>query len=388
MVGLPFDILDIIARLLQQNTTTLKAACLVAHQWRLAFQPILFSDVQITSKSSSQHFLTAIRDRPLCGPYVNSLDVQSIGDSTGQVLAKLPRLEKLTLRRHLTYIPQPGFYNSLRLSLESRLLTSLTLHNFTRFPLQILNRASALRHLSSSNPSYGGMNLALAQHSNPQLDNHPTGPQLHSLKLSLLVSGGCDLFKWFTNPRCILDFRNLKILDVCPTDVKEFHMFCDLASVVPPTLEQLVFTPPPHCATPGTRQGILNSFSLTKFTHIRRLTLFIYLTRNRGFFEFDYLPWLIAFLSTLPNPSILESLTLQCIIASNISIQLDFRPQRWNELDALLTSTAFAHLYRVSLYLPHEPMFQEVRIVLTQSLPSLEREGKLLISPSPDLLSV
>ncbi|TFK70129.1 hypothetical protein BDN72DRAFT_839439 [Pluteus cervinus] len=381
MSTLPLDILDIIARLLQNETTTLKTACLVAHNWRIAFQPLLFSSVRITKEGTSKRFIDVINERPSLRLYVRVLEVEFTEDPTGKILVKLPRLEKITIRKR--DILRSGFSEPLRSSLRSRYLTSLKLHNVVWFSLRLLNGATALKEFSSCNSSYAEMDLALIQDSESPIlptQTRTLGPRLRTLSLSSLARGKCELFKWLAHPKCILDLRELKTLDMHAFSITELEYFCDILPLIPSTLEHLTYIPPAQSAVPKMMQTIMEYFTLTRFTHLRIITFYIYLSVTRGPNEFDYLPWCTAFLSTLPNPSTLESIYMQCNIADNIELRLDFRPQRWNQFDSLLSSSAFPKLNQVLLDFPkHHPTFLLFKTLLTENLSGLEREGKLEI---------
>ncbi|TFK70130.1 hypothetical protein BDN72DRAFT_839440 [Pluteus cervinus] len=392
MSTLPFDVLDITAEDVRNDIPTLKAACLVARHWQHAFQHVLFSDVLIKDERSTHHFSNAVNDISSLGIYVRSLEVRHVGP--GSILSKLPRLERITIRN--VHVLLPDFCDSLRLGLASH-LTSLTLHDVSWFNLPIFNGATALKHFTSSRTSYCG-EAAGALVEDGQIRSH-VGQQLHSLSLLSLPArmwDGYQLLKWLTDPRCIMDLRGLKSLDIRTEHEAEWRRLCRFSSVIPSTLEHLTYKPPSQIAAPrlGTQsmQRLLDDFNLERFTHLRTLTLYTHLGVNEDYTEFSLLPWCFAFLSTIRTPSNLESLTMHCsFIRDKDNLVANPRQvsKRWDNFDRLFSSAAFSNLDQVALYLlvTHETPFFLVKNAIAGKLPRLDHDGKLLIVPSEDGLA-
>ncbi|TFK70132.1 hypothetical protein BDN72DRAFT_877996 [Pluteus cervinus] len=386
MSALPLDILDTIARNLQHNTAALKAACLVARQWQLVFQRVLFSHVQIKDEISSNNFLAAIQDQSSVASLIRSLELQFTAEPTDTLFVKLPLLQSLSICARRTLSPK--FCTALRPALRSQHLTSLTLQDVKWFPLQILNEAVALEHFSSIGTSYhAGGDKALANDGQSQA-------RLHTLSLSAMGSDKHELIKWLTHPGCILDLRGVKSLGFRADYGFDSHVFRRLLSRIPSTLEHLNYQAPGQSTstTDSIVQSLLNAFNLTRFTDLRSLTIYTYLNTVPGFSKIDLLPWCVAFVSTLSTPSKLESLRIRCSWTFSRSTSdpssSNSRLQRWDDFDDLLSSTAFSKLGQVTLYLAFaggSTSLDRSKNFISRRLPRLVRQGKLRVVASQDL---
>ncbi|TFK70135.1 hypothetical protein BDN72DRAFT_896716 [Pluteus cervinus] len=396
MSALPFDILPIIASSLPHNPTSLKAACLVSHQWKLAFQPALFFGVHINNEVASNKFLAVIQTHPPFASLVRSLELQFTGGPINTIFMKLPLLQSLTIS-HRRALP-PKLCTALRLTLGSKHITSLTLQDVKSFPLQILSEIVGLKHFSSIGSSYCGRERALAKPIDYYLliQQHTTGSQLRSLSLSSMGPDKHELLQYLIHPKCVIDLRDVKHLTFHSDPQLDHTMFCSLVSMIPSTLEHLTYRAPkqPTVGVNGMGLQLLNDFRLSRFTHLQSFELYTYLNTTHDFTEIDLSPWSTAFIANLSTPSRLESLEIRCswnYITSKYAPTApasarrlgftsvpDAARQRWDDLDSFLSSKAFPMLKVVSFYVASIDI-DSPKDVMAIKLPRLEKEGKLRV---------
>ncbi|TFK70149.1 hypothetical protein BDN72DRAFT_566766 [Pluteus cervinus] len=393
MPPLPLDILGTTAEHLHNDTITLKAACLVAPLWRLAFQRILFSHVHIKDENSSNKFLAISNDHLPFRSFVRSLELEFRDDHMHGgvifIIDNLPQLQSIVVRepRHIGLLPE--FCSALRSALGSKHLTSLTLQDIDFFPLQVLSGAIALKSFSSIRTRYVGREEPLVDHG--QIQEH-AALRLHTLSLADMGSDEHKLLKWLIRPGCRFDLRWVRRFhfDAEADYALESQMFGSLLSMIPSTLEDLAYRPPPQSLDDTMPQDFLNAFNLTRFPNIRTLTLYTRLHRFYNFGEFELLPWCIGFLLTLPTPSKLESLAIQCrksiTLTHRAPFNFDTRVQeRLDDLDGFLSSsTAFPNLMDVSFYLAVKEDFKASKDIIAGGLCRLERQDKLRFFESQD----
>ncbi|TFK70665.1 hypothetical protein BDN72DRAFT_525054 [Pluteus cervinus] len=160
---------------------------------------------------------------------------------------------------------------------------------------------------------------------------------------------------------------------------KSYEAHCKFISCVSPTLKTVVIVPP----IPTLFEGSVNRLGLLepqKLGHISSITFSIVQDVKVGR---DVLPWLVAFLSGLPNPEILRDITLLCELWGIIPETDTFSLGEWRELDSPLIR--FPNLQRVHLechnneFNANQPRAIACTVWFRSQLPMLNEKGILSI---------
>ncbi|TFK70670.1 hypothetical protein BDN72DRAFT_958632 [Pluteus cervinus] len=364
-----------------ERRSNLRTCCYVSRIWCGLAQPILFSQVVLQSWTESQveQFYESISTRPdlqvafLC----IKLDMQEPCPRLVDVIQRLTKLR--CLRLILDEFPYASlhhdFLSHLPPTLKSTRITSLSLASICDFPVQLFFHLVALEELALKDMTYGG----LKDPTPSPLDPSRWKPQLRVLLLSTTRYEEADIVPWFLASECAFDLSRLSTfwaIERSNSDVA-YGLVCGLVASVSSSLEDVLIDPPTGCVG---NQPLTNTFPSQELQSLRIATVAML---QDGYESFNAVPWLINFLTNLPEPDKLEELELPCEFrGSNCKSQQGLIRQGWPKVDILLGSSVFRNLKDVRIICYCERGNDEsfmLRSSLNLILPQLLKRGILRV---------
>ncbi|TFK70678.1 hypothetical protein BDN72DRAFT_958639 [Pluteus cervinus] len=319
----------------------LHSCSLVSQTWGTISQRFLFSQVTLNGPRKAQSLAVILSKSPHIQGYIHHLVITNEYNLATiiTILSTLSSLKSLQLRVHRRYAP-----TSLARELcqhhipSSSTLTSLQLSNLIDFPVQFLFRWASLRHLSLKYVTFSTSDSA----GDAKVIDSPLGGQF-ALKSLILWTSRTGGDSWLISPHCPFDFSQLdRFIGLDRSDMdSSYEAHCKFISRVSSSLKTVLIVPPKssRMAGFGNPLGLLEP---QKLWHISSVTISIFQHLGEGV---NTLPWLVAFLSGLPNRETLHDLTLLCDLWGPPTGSSHLGD--WCEIDALLAR--FHNLQRVHL---------------------------------------
>ncbi|TFK62772.1 hypothetical protein BDN72DRAFT_848328 [Pluteus cervinus] len=366
-----------------EQVENLRSCSLVSQTWCSITQPFLYNRVVLNLEEAEEASSLAdiLSKSPHIRAYIRHLILTEVSN-LGPIVAfldPLPSLESLQLQsysRPYNLATHGEGVVALEPLLSSRCLTSLRLSDIIDFPVQLLRPCLALEHLAIRHVTFSTSGL-------------DADDAWRLFLKSLLLSTGfvqmSEPIDWLLSPVCPFDLSRLETfigLDKSGVNnVYESH--CRFISHVSPSLKTVLISPPNSSIAVG-HTNPLGILQPQRLRVISSITITVRQDPDPSE-NVNTLPWLIAFLSGLPNPETLHDLTLNCDLWYEDYPHFTSISEGWLEIDALLNR--FHNLKRVHVECydeADEEMGKDLASWLFTQLPTSHNRGILSIEYSDD----
>ncbi|TFK62388.1 hypothetical protein BDN72DRAFT_392737 [Pluteus cervinus] len=288
-----------------EMSATLRACCLVDHVWCAIAQPYIYSRFT--------RYKQEYRNTPFIQTLLGSKHLQSLtkalwidenwfienGPEKDLLFKLLPQLH--TLGIWASGCSRLEDLQSLeRVVISTARLTALHLQSLDMFPIGLFYDWVALEELQINNTTLAGFSQSTGKpnESYPILHRRP---QIRLLRMEFNRSTELRSLAWLKHPDCALDFSSIKTLhldwQISSKAFYEGDLLKEFTSFCARTVEDILIQPDPG--------EWVDAGLVQRLTQIRVLR---FQCSEDAPEILDVIPWMTAFLSTLPHPEILEDL--------------------------------------------------------------------------------
>ncbi|TFK64198.1 hypothetical protein BDN72DRAFT_846815 [Pluteus cervinus] len=353
---------------------------LVSHTWRAISQSLIFSELLLCAAHEERVKTLLVAQSCHFRQYVRKAWIKDDGgsDSIKEFLNWLPNIQGLYVLCCGPISKSFEHPSSEAISIL-RNLTSLGLSTLTSFPVELFYHCCSLRELKIN-----GSTFDVDTADQERFSTHSSISSLHSLHVAGVLSD-MRILEWMLTPQCPFELTALKTLRVSDRsdELQPYEWIQKIVRSCGPTLRDLMIDPPTSLVLQDpelTPESLLYPSTLS---NLRVITISIWQEINN---YTNYVPWMNAFVSSLPVPNRLEEIRIPTVFmfsrpdGNDAQIEADMSVYGWEALDTVLTLD-HVKLKKVvfGVYGLDRPRGQILRSLLREKLPQLDGSGILEI---------
>ncbi|TFK59281.1 hypothetical protein BDN72DRAFT_884007 [Pluteus cervinus] len=382
-----------------ERKKTLLSCNLVSQTWYAITRPYLYSQVALIfdRNTTKANYLPIVLSRsPRIRAYVHHLSVSILSTPPKRApLHHFPSLRSLQIYSGLhdgRRVLNLDIITNIHPFLISKVLTSLSLSDLWHVPFRLFRQCVALEKLSLTRVTVymprseiEDIDDVMGCQSDTEDEECHTRCQLGErpfLKSFVFFtreedSSVLDAFLSAVSPVNLSRLETFMGLDRS-NKIRSYEDHCKFISHVSSSLKNVLIDPPSACL-----QDPLLSFKPHELRNISHISLAVVQEPAE---DLNALPWVIEFLSGLPNPETVHIVTLLCDLEDHTENDFTFHSRGWSELDTLLTQ--FPNLERVDLKFydePYDNVARELVSWIRSQLPTLIGRGILFVEYSSDV---